>query len=506
MFRALRSHTFHSMLIGLVVLAFLLRMYKITNPLADWHSFRQADTASVTREYVKHGVDFLRPRYHDLSNIQSGENHEGRDNVQGWRMVEFPLINGILAYILRAFPQLDLVLVSRLASVLASLCTLLLLIRVTARICGEKIALVSGFFFSVLPYSVYYSRAVLPEPFFIALSLGSVWAYQEYLHKGGVVRLVGSVGLFALALLVKPMAVFFVPVFFAVRFSKSFDVKASDVVTGALFALSFIPLLLWRRWIQQYAIGIPISAWLYNGVGKGTNLLPIYQIRFKPAWFRWIFYERLTKLFLGYVGLIPFVLGFVGSIVNWKKEEYGKALYLGMWTLGALLYVSVFAAGNVQHDYYQVPLVPFVSLALGYGTVFIYEQVRRVSSSVIGIVVCALLSLLLLFFSWKRVAGYYQINHWDIVAAGREADRMLPQDAKVIAPYTGDTAFLFQTNRTGWPIGFDIDTKISEGAGYYVSVNYDDETHALMKKYTVVVEKKEYVIIDLTKPVVPVKK
>jgi hypothetical protein len=41
-------------------------------------------------------------------------------------------------------------------------------------------------------------------------------------------------------------------------------------------------------------------------------------------------------------------------------------------------------------------------------------------------------------------------------------------DAKVIAPYMGDTAFLFQTNRTGWPIGFEIDKKIAEGAQYYV--------------------------------------
>ncbi len=122
-------------------------------------------------------------------------------------------------------------------------------------------------------------------------------------------------------------------------------------------------------------------------------------------------------------------------------------------------------------------------------------------SKVFAVFICALLIVSSFVLSWKIVSGYYQINHWDIVDAGKEADKILPKDAKVIAPYGGDTAFLFQTNRTGWPIGFDIDTKISEGAQYYISTSYDDEANALMKKYTVIEQKKEYVIIDLTKPI-----
>ncbi len=46
------------LIVGLVV-----RLYRINEPLADWHSWRQADTAAVTREYVKNGIDLLRPRY-----------------------------------------------------------------------------------------------------------------------------------------------------------------------------------------------------------------------------------------------------------------------------------------------------------------------------------------------------------------------------------------------------------------------------------------------------------
>ena len=62
---------------NLVILAILLlglgvRLYNINTPLADWHSWRQADTASVAVEYIKNGIDLLHPKYLDLSNIPSG--------------------------------------------------------------------------------------------------------------------------------------------------------------------------------------------------------------------------------------------------------------------------------------------------------------------------------------------------------------------------------------------------------------------------------------------------
>jgi hypothetical protein len=86
--------------------------------------------------------------------------------------------------------------------------------------------------------------------------------------------------------------------------------------------------------------------------------------------------------------------------------------------------------------------------------------------------------------------------------AGKAADRLLPTDAKVIAPYNGDTTFLYQTGRQGWPIGFDIDKKISQGAAYYVTVSptdSDTETKELAEKYTVLVRNDRFAIIDLTR-------
>lgn len=79
----------------------------------------------------------------------------------------------------------------------------------------------------------------------------------------------------------------------------------------------------------------------------------------------------------------------------------------------------------------------------------------------------------------------------------------MPKNAKVIAPYSGDTTFLYQTNRQGWPIGFDIDKKMSMGAQYYVTVSplaTDGEANRLASQYTVMAHTDHYTIIDLTKP------
>ena len=76
----------------ILVLGFILRLYKIDNPIADWHSWRQADTSSVSRNFVKNGINMFYPEFDDISSIQTGI-----DNPTGIRMVEFPVYNAIHA-------------------------------------------------------------------------------------------------------------------------------------------------------------------------------------------------------------------------------------------------------------------------------------------------------------------------------------------------------------------------------------------------------------------------
>ena len=146
-----------------------------------------------------------------------------------------------------------------------------------------------------------------------------------------------------------------------------------------------------------------------------------------------------------------------------------------------------------------MPIVPIgcVLSALSFDFLLTHGTgyVRRGINVIVGI------SLLMMMFAfgWYEVRGYFNINHPEIVEAGKAVDRILPKDAIVIAPYDNDSAFLYQTNRHGFTYGGDkIPKYISEGATHLVSVNFDDTTNYWIAKCTVVEKTSTYVIIDLT--------
>lgn len=465
-------------LLIVLLIATILRCYRITNPVLDWHSFRQADTASVTREYIRNGINILQPRFHDLSNIASG-----KENPEGYRMVEFPIINALVAVIVRTFPFFSLEITSRVISILCSLGTLISLWILTTAISGKRVGFVALVIGALLPYNIYYSRVILPEPAMLFFSTLSLMLFHKWLVNKKFEYYLLSLLTLALALLLKPFVAFLAPVYLALAFVVQGKMIFRNYLLYPFPILAVLPLLWWRNWITQFPSGIPANDWLYNGNG----------IRFRPAWVRWLGYERLTKLMLGYVG----IAFFLPSIIKLQKREY---LIYGGWWLGICTYLTVIATGNVQHDYYQVLMVPIVVITLARGIVIAQQYLTQKWGSRTALATVLLLGSVMMFMSWQQVHGYFNVNHWEYVTAGEAADKFFPPQAKVIAPAFGDTNFLYQTNRSGWPIGFEIDKKIQLGATHYVTTSYDDEARELEARFFTIQKTPNYLLLDLTKP------
>jgi Dolichyl-phosphate-mannose-protein mannosyltransferase len=465
-------------LVCITGLAFGLRLYHLNSPLADWHSWRQSDTAAVARNFQKLGFDPLRPRYDDLSNIQSG-----LDNPNGWRMVEFPVYQVVAVGLARIFPSVPIEIHLRLVSIAASAASTLLLGLLIIELIDPFTGILTSFIFAVLPYNVYYGRTILPNIFMIFWVLLSLYALTRVGKRYPLVWMIIASSSAAVALLSRPMAIFLLFPWWYVLYRQTGLTKRFFLFAFMYLFIGGLPVYLWRVWIQQFPEGIASSEWLMNNAG----------IRFKGSWFYWLFAERLAALILGYWGLVAFGVGLVVRVA--KKE----GLFSYLWLSGILIYWIIFASGNVQHDYYQTIIVPVVALfvAKGYG---LFIRKSESISRFVSIPFSIFSFCLMLAFSWYTIRTYYWINHPEIVEAGKAADVLIPKDAKVIAPYGGDTTFLYQTKRAGWPIGFEIDKKIQMGATYYVTVNpMDSETKMMVEKYTVVAQSDKYVIIDLTK-------
>jgi len=458
-------------LVLIIILAFGLRLYRLNNPVADWHSWRQADTSAVSRNFIKKGFDLLHPRFDDLSNVASG-----LENPEGYRFVEFPFYNLFQAGFYKIFPFLNLEIWGRLISIFFSLISLVFLYLIVKKHLSEKEALWAAFFFAVLPFNVYYSRVILPEPMMVATSLGMIYFFDKE-------RFFLALVFAAISFLLKPYTlVFLLPVSFLAWQKWHFNWRKWFSLSLYIL-ISLLPFLSWRWWMNHFPEGIPVYDWLFNEAG----------IRLKGAFFWWLFAERIGRLILGGWGLI--LLG-LGLIVKANKKE---GLFFFSWLAAIFAYFLIIAGGNVKHDYYQIMAIPIICVFLAKGAHFLTTVSREYFSRITSYVLLITSILFMLAFSWYQVRDFFNINNPVIVKAGQAADDLLPKNAKVIAPYGGDTAFLYQTNRQGWPIGIVIEDLIEKGAEYYVNVNFGPETQWVMGTWCLLQKTDDWIIVDLTK-------
>lgn len=465
-----------SLLLIVILLGVFVRTYRLDAPLADWHSWRQSDTAAVARNFVKDDFNLLYPQSDSFLAL----NEHRLDNPNRYFINEFPLYNAVVALFYRQFGIN--VAIGRMVSIFMSMVGALSLYGLVKLTLGLYPALFTLAYYLFLPYNIYYSRVFMPDPSFVALSILSLylcvlWVKTEK-NSFGLALMVS----FATAMLVKPYAIFMaIPMLYWVLLNWGTKVFKSKLAYLIVLG-SFIPLALWRYHYGLHPEGSFATTWLLNGG----------DIRFKGAFFRWLVFDRLNRLIFATGGFALFVAGLFTS--HLRKNT---SLFF-VWTLSVLLYMTVFAKGNVNHDYYQLPIVAPGSVLIAISGTYLLKLGKTKFQQLFNLALFAMLVVLSLALGWFEVRGFFNINNPAIVEAGAKVDELTPKDALVIAPYQGDPTFLYQTNRHGWPIAGNIDERIRDGATHYVTTSRDAEYQELKAKYGVLYENDLYSIIPLT--------
>src|SRR5258708_2385441 len=201
-------------LILILLSCFLVRLYRFNGPIADWHSWRQADTSAVSRNFIKYGFDLLHPRMNNISNVQSG-----LENPKGYFFTEFPIYNAAQAGLFTLIGIFTLEEWGRLITIFSSTLTAFFLYLIVSRHSNKMIGLFAAFLFAFIPYDIYYGRTILVDTSMAMAVLGGIYFFDRWVEESIKIKVLSikywtlfiiSLIFTATAFLLKPYAVFFV--------------------------------------------------------------------------------------------------------------------------------------------------------------------------------------------------------------------------------------------------------------------------------------------------------
>lgn len=471
-------------LLAILLLAFLLRRYKLSIALADHHSWRQADTAAVTRNFIKEGWSFFKPKIDNMTPL-----HPGLPNNERLFLVEPPIYNSLVAGVYSLFGvRIEL---ARLVSVFFSLLSIVFLYLIGNLFFNRRVGLMAAFFFAVLPYNIFYSRVVMPEPMIISLLLAIIYLTLKWLDGGKIFYYACLLFLSTLAFNQKAFPLFMLPAIAYLWWMKFGTAVFKKPTFYIWLVFSGLPIIFWRWWIGHFPAGIPANLWLFN-----EN-----NIRFKGAFFYWIFAKRIGELILGYWGLPIFI---IGLILKPKKEKW----FLYFWLLGILAFITVFAAGNVTHDYYQIPLIPILCLFLAKGAEYLITNDSAIFSRLIAVGATAVCIIFMLAFGWYQVRDFYNVQG-GVDLAGVSVDEIAQKNALVFTGDSNDATLLYNANRWGWSGGYAsnfpntpeiIESIRQKGGSIYVTTKFDRDSQFgryMLANYQILRETNQFIIFNL---------
>lgn len=467
----------------ILIIAFAFRLYKINIPLADLHSWRQADTAAVARNFVRNGFDLMHPIYDDLSNVQSGF-----DNPHGYRMVEFPIYNAIFAFFFKFMPIVSLEVWGRLTTILFSLIVIAMIYYLVLKESNRISAVFAALIYATFPFFVFFSRVILPDTATMAFALlAIVLLYVSVENKdvklSYLLEIISAV-LFAAALLTKPYAIFYLlPVL--VLFYRKYKLNLVKKLSFYLyFIIALAPFIYWRFYIKQYPEGIPVSDWLFTSINTDQGLKSVFL---RPSYFRWIFFERINNIILGGYLSVFFVLGLI--------TKYKKNLLLSFF-ISALAYLLVFQGGNLQHEYYQTIVLPVIAMIVGVGIGFVFSDGKKFIHPFLMSAVIFVIIIFSFYFSYYTVSNYYQYSQ-ELVQEADVIKSLTNQDDLIVTDRTGDTTLLYMADRRGAPAIFKSPADLAKLGYKYLVTSSDGEIKTMKTDYDIIFQNEKFTIFKL---------
>ncbi len=465
-------------------LALALRLVQVDAPIIGEHAWRQSDTASMARHFLRGGFHILHPQ------VQWGGDGSGEIGS------ELPLYPFLVALLQRVAGPHDWIGrgLAALFSV-ASIAYLYALARVHA---SERSARWAAFFLALLPLSVFFGRAVMGESLMLAASVGGIFHFSAWTRTGRGRHFAASALLTAIACLVKPTALFAAFPLGWLAFSRFGIGALRRPALWCWAALVLAPVAAW--FAHAHAIeeqsGLTVGIW-----GKLGD--PALVMR--GAYWKRVLLDRFAQHHLTWLGFGVFAIG-----LALPRRHPGERLF-DVWLLGMLVFLVLVAPGLYLHSYYELPLLYPAAVTMGrvYEHWFDADTPRAPATLALGAVALgiAIWSALLLHLLYVREDP---ATSPDLALAARVAAATRPDERVLLADR--DPTVLYLADRHGWAEAFDdlddaaLADRVARGAALLAgsrdhrgwSVAEDRRVAALGRRYALLSDDGASFVIRLT--------
>lgn len=421
-----------------LLLAALLRLVQLPMPVVGVHSWRQADTAAMARHFAENGMVLWLPQI-DWGGASAG-----------YVESEFPLYPYVLAGLHQLFGVHDQL--GRLLSLLFSLLTIALVQRIGRTLLGPRAGWWGALLFAVSPSAVYFGRAVQAEALLLLLAAVALDRLLAWLERRRPADLLLSWLAFSGCCLLKVLPLIWLGLPLAWLWQRRRGWR--DLLTRPvpwLYALAAVALSAAWYW---HAHRLGQSSGLSFGFWGGQTNRYSWSALLGPAYWGGLAL-RITLRDLAVFGLPLLGLGLrqlwldLRQLRQLPQRSGDPGDLAGVLPVGA---VAVLLAGalapesSAVHEYYQLPLMLFLSPLMGLGVDSLLQAGRRrLSALLVGLLLLSGLTILSLDY-WQVEARQAQ----ELLPLALEIRRSTPADAPIVAVTGKDPTLLNLARRRGW--------------------------------------------------------
>ena len=380
------------------LIGFLLRIVHLNTPIVGIHSWRQADTAAMARHFALEGTPIWLPQI------------DWAGASKGYVECEFPIFPYIVGQIYKLFGVHESI--GRGLSVLLSIMTILLVIRIGSKIFDPISGWWGGLFFALLPLNIYYGRTFQAESLLLFLAAISIDQLFVWKKRSSISALFISWVAFCIACLIKLLPfiwlglpllviqVYYKDQLYLSSFKDLFRLVVKTIKSPVvwIYALSTIAVvLIW--FVYSYHLGQQ-SGHSFFIWGKETDRVSLDMLINAEVWLN-LFLRILVR------NCAIFGIFFVFLCV-WKCG-YGSGIkVLNSGLLGIFICTALSMRSSSVHEYYQLPLQLFLCPMMGRGWNFLSVSIgaKRISKYLLA----SLLSMLTFVSITVLSIDYWQVE------------------------------------------------------------------------------------------------